>query len=174
MGEVIYAASTLKAFLASFIVVVVLFLLGLMGVLNGIFRRKEKTFVRFARGCAGVFLWIVAVVFVLVLFRAITSGSEIITVHLNNKQIAHDNCGDNSTCDRYILETQSGSNSYDLEVSKEAYDRAQVDSCYKVTYFSGKGFFGPLGASSQPEEQNTYHSISTITRIETAPCPGSV
>jgi hypothetical protein len=173
MGEVIYAASTLKAFLASFIVVLVLFLLGLMGVLNGIFRRKEKTFVRFARGCAGVFLWIVALVFVFVLFRSITSGSEVITVHVNDKQIAHDNCGDNSTCDRYILETQSGSNSYDLEVSQEAYGRAEVDACYKVTYFSGKGFFGPLGSSNQPENENTYKLISTITRIETAPCTSS-
>ena len=173
MGEVIYAASTLKAFLASFVLVLVLFLLGLMGVLNGIFRRKEKTFVRFARGCAGVFLWLIALAFVFVLFRSITSGSEMITVHVNDKQIAHDNCGDNSTCDRYILETQSGSNSYDLEVSKEAYDRAQLDSCYEVTYFSGKGFFGPLGSSNQPKNENTYQSISTITRIETAPCSTS-
>lgn len=170
MGEVIYAASTLKAFLASFIVLGILFLLGLIGVLNGIFRRNEKTFVRFARGCAGVFLWMIALAFVFVLFRSITSGSEIITIHVNDKQVAHDNCGDNSTCDRYILETQSGSKFYDLEVSKEAYNKAQVDSCYKVTYFSGKGFFGPFGSSNQPENENTYESISTITRIETAPC----
>lgn len=167
MGEVIYAASTLKAFLASFVVLLFLFLLGLTGVLNGIFRRQEKTFVRIARGCAGGFLWIIALVFAFVLYRSITSGSEIITVHVNDKQIAHDNCGDNSTCDRYVLETQSGSKSYDLEVSEEAYNKVQIDSCYKVTYFSGKGFFGP---STQPENESTYQSISTITRIETAPC----
>jgi hypothetical protein len=161
----------LKGFLASFIVVLVLFLLGLMGVLNGIFRRKEKTFVRVARGCAGLFLWIIGLVFVFVLFRSITSGSEVITVHVNDKQIAHDNCGDNETCDRHILETQAGSKSYDLEVSEEAYDKAQIDSCYKVTYFSGKGFFGPFVQSGQPENENTYESISTITRIETAACP---
>lgn len=167
MGEVIYATSTLKAFLASFVVVLFLFLLGLMGVLNGIFRRQEKTFVRVARGCAGVFLWIAALAFVFVLYRSITSGSQVITVHVNDKQIAHDNCGDNSTCDRHILETQSGPKFYDLEVSEEAYDKVQIDSCYKVTYFAGKGLFSPF---TQPETESTYESVSTITRIETAPC----
>ena len=168
MGEVIYAASTLKAFLASFVVLLFLFLLGLLGVLNGIFRRQEKTFVRIARGCAGFFLWVIPAVFAFLVFRSMTTGAEEVTVHVNEKQIAHDNCGDNSTCDRHILETQSGTKFYDMEVSEEAYDKVQIDSCYKVTYFSGAGFFGP---STQPESESTYQYLSTITRIETAACP---
>ncbi len=165
MGEVIYSTSPLQAFLWSIVVVLILGILGLIGVLNGIFRRKEKTFLRAARGCAGIFLWIIGLVFAFIVFRSFTSGSEIITVHLNDKQIAHDNCGDNGTCTRYILETQSGSKFSDLEVKEEAYSKAQIDSCYSVTYYSGKGLFGGS------ENEYAYESISNITRIETVACP---
>ena len=165
MGEVIYATSSLKAFLSSFIVILVLGILGLVGVLNGIRRRHEKPFVRFARGCAGVFLWIVAGVFAFVIFRSVTSGAKTITIHLNDKQVAQGNCGDGDTCTRYVLETQSGSVFYDFEVNEEAYNKAQIDTCYAVTYFSGAGFFG------NAETVNSYQSISTVTRIETAACP---
>jgi hypothetical protein len=171
MGEVIYSASTLKAFLPSFIVVLVLFLLGLVGVLNGIFRRKEKALVRVAWGCAGVFLWMIALSSGFLVFRAITVGTKVIRVSVNDKQIAHDNCGDSNTCDRHILETQSGSNFYDLEVNEEAYDKAQIDSCYEITYFSRRAVFGPFGPTEQASQVPTYQSISTVTRIETAPCP---
>ncbi|SRR6266540_492538 len=152
-------------FFWSFVVILVLGVLGLMGVLNGIFRRKEKTFVRIARGCAGVFMWIIAAVFAFVVFRSITSGSKTINVHLNDKQIATDNCNNGDTCTRYVLETQSGTNFYDVEVNESAYNKAQIDSCYTITYFSGKGFFGTS------ETENSYQSISNATRVETAACP---
>ncbi len=167
MGEVIYSTTTWQTFFWSFVVILVLGVLGLIGVLNGIFRRKEKTFVRITRGCAGVFLWMIGLVFAFVVFRSITSGAQTITVHLNDKQIATGNCNDGDTCTRYVLETQSGTNFIDIDVSKAAYEKAQVDSCYAVTYFSGRGFFG------QPASENSYQSISNVTRIETAACPAS-
>src|SRR5215216_1114511 len=137
MGEVIYAASSLKAFGSLIAVILVLGLVGLLGVLNGIFRRKEKLFVRIARGCAGIFFWLLGAVLIYVVFNAMTTGSETTTVHVNDKQIATDNCADGGTCTRYILETQANARFLDLVVSEEAYNKVQIDSCYSVTYYSG-------------------------------------
>jgi hypothetical protein len=165
MGEVIYSTTSWQTFFWSFVIILVLGVLGLIGVLNGIFRRKEKTFVRIVRGCAGIFLWVIGLAFAFVVFRSITSGSKTITVHLNDKQIATDNCGDGDTCKRYVLETQSGTNFVDIDVNETAYNKAQIDSCYAVTYFSGKGFFGGS------ESENSYQSIHNVTRIEAVACP---
>ena len=164
MGEVIYSTTSWQTFFWSFVVILVLGVLGLIGVLNGIFRRKEKTFVRIARGCAGVFLWMIGLVFAFLVFRSITTGAQTISVHLDDKQVATDNCNDGDTCTRYVLETKSGTKSFDIDVNKSAYDKAQVDSCYKVTYFSGNGFF------AQPETEYSYQSISNVTRVETVAC----
>ena len=165
MGEVIYAASSLKAFGALIAVILVLGLVGLMGVLNGIFRRKEKTFVRIARGCAGIFFWFLGAVLIYVVFNAMTTGSETMTVQVTDKQIATDNCVDGGTCRRYVLETQANSRFIDLAVSEEAYDKVEIDSCYLVTYYSGDGLLG------RSDDTSSYDLIDTITRIETAACP---
>ena len=165
MGEVVYAASSLKAFGSLIAVILVLGLVGLLGVLNGIFRRKEKPFVRVARGCAGVFFWLLAAVLIYVVYNSMTSGSEIMTVQVNDKQVANDNCGDGETCKRYILESQSNVRSIDLVVNEETYNKVQIDSCYSVTYYSGNGLFG------RSENGSSYDLIDTITRIETAMCP---
>ena len=165
MGEVIYAASSLKAFGSLIAVILVLGLVGLLGVLNGIFRRKEKPFVRIARGCAGIFFWLLGAVLIYMVYNSMTSGSETMTVQVNDKQIANDNCGDGETCKRYILETQSNARSIDLVVNEDAYDKVQIDSCYVVTYYSGNGLFGRSG------NEPSYDLIDTITRIETAACP---
>ena len=95
-------------------------------------------------------------------YRSITGDAKTITTHLNDKQIAHDNCGDNSTrtCTRYILETQAGTKFYDLNVNETTYEKAEIDACYAVTYYPGKGLFG------QPEYADAYETVSNITRIE--------
>lgn len=165
MGEVVYAASSLKAFGSFIVIILVLGLVGLMGVLNGIFRRNEKTFVRIARGCAGVFFWLLGAVLIYVVYNSLTSGSETMTVQVNDKQIANDNCADGGTCRRYILESRSNVRFIDLVVNEDAYHKVQIDSCYVVTYYSGEGLFG------RPKNTSSYDSIDTITRIETAPCP---
>src|SRR5215212_7994149 len=165
MGEVIYAASSLKAFGSLIAVILVLGIVGLVGVLNGIFRRKEKPFVRIARGCAGVLFWLLAAVLIYMVYNSMTSGSETMTVQVNDKQIANDNCGDGETCKRYILETQANARFLDLVVSEEAYNKVQIDKCYSVTYYSGDGLFG------RSDNGSSYDSIDTITRIETAACP---
>jgi hypothetical protein len=165
MGEVIYSATLLQTFVWAFVIVLALMILGLVGVLNGIFRRKEKAIVRIARGGAGISLFVIGVALTFVTFRSITNGSKTINVHLDDKQIANDNCGDSSTCTRYVLETQGYGNFYDLDVNEKTYNLAEIDSCYVVTYYPNEGLMR-LSDSNGP-----YKTVSNITRIETTTCP---
>ena len=162
MGEVIYTTSSLKAYGALIAVIAVLGLLGLVGVLNGIRRRHEKPFVRIARGCSGVFFWLLGVVLLYVIFNAMTTGSKTLTVQVTDKEVTN-TCLTSQTC--YVLETRSNSRSVDLVVSEEAYNKVQIDSCYAVTYYSGQGLFG------RTDDGSSADTIDTVTRIETAACP---
>jgi amino acid transporter len=167
MGEVIYFVSPLQAFMGSFATVAFLFLLGVVGLAMGILRRREKPLVRFVMGGLGVFLIVAGATLGFVAIRSMTGGSQTFTAQLSNKQIANDNCGNdssNSTCTRYILETQSGSKLYDLDVTKETYEKAQVKSCYSVTYYPSHGLFG------KPVYLNSYESVSNISQIESVAC----
>jgi hypothetical protein len=163
MGEVIYAASSLKAFGALIAVILVLGLVGLMGVINGIRRRHEKMFVRVARGCAGVFFWLLGVVLLYVVYNSMTTGSKTMTVQVNDKQVSTNNCVTGETC--YVLKARTNSRFVDLVVNEEAYNKVQVDSCYLITYYSGEGLLG------KSTNESAYDMIDTITRIETANCP---
>jgi ABC-type transport system involved in multi-copper enzyme maturation permease subunit len=165
MGQVIYSASLFQAFIWSFVTILLVSTLGVLGLGLSVVRRGEKTFVRMAMGCAGIFLCVVGAALALIVYRSMTIGAKTITAHLNDKQIAHDNCGDNSTCTRYVLEMQAEKKFYDLNVTEAAYEKAQVDSCYVVTYYPSKGLF------SEPSYADSYETISTITHIETARCP---
>ena len=164
MNEIIYSTTPLQTFLWSFVIISALVIFGVIGVLNGLFRRRERTLLRLARGGSGAFLFFIGVALAFITLRSIRNGFETINVHLNDKQIATDNCGDNGTCRRYILESQAGGNFYDLDVNEETYNKAHIDSCYMVTFFPNKGL---LGIS---EDANAYQSISNITRIETVTC----
>jgi len=164
MGEVIYSTTLLQTFVWAVVLILVLIILGVVGVLNGIFRRNEKLMIRIARGGSGIFLFLTGVALAFVATRSIRNGSQMVTVHLNDKQIATGNCGDGETCTRYVLETQAGTNFYDMDVNKETYNRAKIDTCYLVTYYAGSSLFG------SPAAENSYQSITNITRIETAAC----
>ncbi|HLO28703.1 MAG TPA: hypothetical protein VK249_06195 [Anaerolineales bacterium] len=164
MDPVIYSASPFQVFIWSFVIVVVLSILGISGIGTGIFRRKEKPLLRVARGCSGVLLIIVGIALAFVAFRSLTGGSQTIATHLNDKRVAVANCNNGDTCTHYVLETQAGSTFYDLDVTKATYEKAQVNSCYSVTYYPGNGLFG------KPDEVASYQSLSNITRIESVAC----
>jgi len=163
MGEVIYTTSSLKAYGAMIAVFLVLGLMGLMGVINGIRRKHEKMFVRVARGCSGVFFWLLGLVLLYVVYNSMTTGSKTMTVQVNAKHSSNENCVSGGSC--YILETQSNSRPVELVVSQEAYDKTQIDSCYLVTFYSGDGLLG------RSDDGSSYDKIDTVTRMETAACP---
>jgi len=162
MGEVIYDSSSLQAYGAVLAVVLILVLVGLWGVMNGIRRRHEKMFVRVARGCAGVFFWLLALVFLAFIYYATTTGSKTMTVQVNDKEISSNNCVSGDTC--YVLNAQTNSRFVDLVVSEEAYNQAQIDACYVISYFATDKFLVRTGDTSSS-------TIDTVTRIETAACP---
>ena len=118
MGEIIYTTSSLKAYGALLAVILVLGLMGSMGVINGIRRQHEKIVVRVARGCSGVFFWLLGVLLLYVAYNAMTTGSKTMTVQVNTKHSSNENCVNGGMC--YILETQTNSRSVDLVVSEEA------------------------------------------------------
>lgn len=168
MGEVIYSVSPWQAFMGSLEAFAFLFVLGVVGLGMGILRRRAKAPARFVMGALGVFLMVMGATLALITVRSITGGPQTFTAQLNDKQIANDNCGDGSTpstCARYILEARWDSTLYDLDVTKETYEKAQIDSCYSVTYYPSQGLLG------RPAYLNGYRSVSNITQIESVACP---
>ena len=163
MGEVIYGASSLKFYGALLGVLLVLGLMGIMGIVNGVRRKHERMFVRVARGCSGVFFWILGLVLLYLVYNSMTTGSKTVTVQVNAKEASGANCLSGGVC--YVLETESNSRSIDLVVAKEAYDKVQINSCYLVTFYSGDGLFG------RSDDGSSYDRIDTVTKMETAACP---
>jgi len=169
MGTVIYSASPLQAFQGLFITILVMLVLGVVGLAATIFQPKRGKGTRIAMGAAGGVLLMAGFVAAVFTFRTISSGAEAVAARLNDKTIAQENCGDNGeTCDRYILETSAGDVAYDFVVNAQAYDLAQVNTCYQVTFYKSKS---PLNAAA---DANAYQRIETITNIvvtDTSACP---
>jgi len=57
MNEVIYSTTPLQTFLWSFVIILALVIFGVIGVLNGLFRRRERTFLRLARDVRVLFFF---------------------------------------------------------------------------------------------------------------------
>ncbi|HEY2980951.1 MAG TPA: hypothetical protein VGJ22_07205, partial [Anaerolineales bacterium] len=153
----------LQAFLGSLTTIGFLLVLGVAGLGSALLRRNDGKLARSAMGAAGGFLLLVGVVMTLLTLRTMTAGSATVTALLNDKIIAEDSCGDNSTCSRYVLEMRSSTKSYDVQVDASAYERAQVNSCYQVNYYPGRGL---MGAS---QAVDSYEYVSNVTRVEALP-----
>jgi len=161
MGTVIYSASPIQAFLGAAGTILLIFVLGIAGIVAAALQRKQTRGVRTIMGTAGGFLLIVSCAYAAFTFLSASSGVQTVTANLDRKTIAQDNCGDNGeTCARYVLETTTGANAYDFNVPQQAYDKAQVNTCYKFTYYPNKGLFA--------SDSGSYQQINNVARIETA------
>jgi hypothetical protein len=161
MGTVIYSASPYQAFQGTLEAIFFIFVVGLIGIGFAIFRRKQSRSARLLVGILGIFLVIISFITAAFTMISISNGVQTITAQLNTKTIAEDNCGDNGeTCKRYVLETMNSTTAYDFNVSSDAYDKAQVNTCYKFIYYPNKGLF-----SNEPV---TFQQINNVSRIETA------
>jgi hypothetical protein len=168
MGEVVYTATVFEAFGYFFLAFIFFLLLGLSGLGVGIFRRKDRAVMRVVAGCSGLILCFAAAATAFVTFRSMTSGSETISARLNDKQVTTRKCGEDNrrTCTNYTLEIQTVSMFYDVAVGEGAYNSVDVNSCYSITYYPRRGL---PGLSGKPGD--SYQSIGSVTRIETAACP---
>ncbi len=162
MDDVIYSASPLQTFLGAFGMIAFFFALGIAGLGFGILRRNESTIARLAAAGAGVFLILAGIVSTVVTIGTINSGSQTVAIHVNDKFVALDNCGDSDTCERYMLETQSGTNSIDVQVNHATYDKTQIGGCYELTYYPGRSLLGGQ------EYEYSYQSVTNITRLAVA------
>jgi hypothetical protein len=92
---------------------------------------------------------------------SLSSSAQSVSLQLDNKRVVEDNCGDNGqTCTRYVLEAATSAMAYEFSVPRSAYDQAQVNTCYKITYYPSRSLL--------PASAGTYQQISSVTRIETA------
>lgn len=164
MGTVIYSASPLQAMLGALGTILLLLGIGIVGIGAAIFRRNQSRGSRIGLAIAGVFLLIVGLIYAGITLVSASSGAQTVNVLLNDKSIAQDNCGDNNgTCTRYVLETNSHNTVfYDFNVPSAAYDRAQVNTCYAISFYSSKSPFNVAADTS------SYHQVNAVTRIEVA------
>jgi hypothetical protein len=162
MENVIYSVTPLRVFLGSLGMIAFFIVLGLGGLASATFDRKQAALARFAIGGVGGFLLLVGAAMGFVTYRTMNSAAQTVAVRLNDKIVARDNCSNGGTCTRYVLEMQGGSKFYDVQVDENAYEQAQVQGCYRLTYYPGGGLFGP------PENADTYASISSVLQVEAA------
>jgi hypothetical protein len=137
--------------------------IGIVGIGIAIFKRNQSRGSRIGTAVAGVFLLIVGFVYAGITVVSVLNGVQTVTVLLNTKTVAVDNCGDNGqTCTRYVLETSNRTASYDFNVPQAVYQRAQVNTCYNVSYYMSKSPFNVTADTS------SYHQVSAVARIEEA------
>ena len=167
MGAVIYSASPIQAFLGSAGTILLIFAIGLTGIGVAIFRRSQSKGSRILTGILGGFLIIVSFIVAGITLTSISSQPRAVVLKVDNKEIVEDNCGDNGeTCTRYVLESTNSTTAFDFNVTRDAYDKVDLNACYKFTYYPNHGLFSSGAAS--------YQSIDTITSIESvdqASCP---
>jgi hypothetical protein len=169
MENLIYSVSPLRAFSGGIFLIAFLLLLGGVGALWAVFKRKEKPLPRIAMGCSSLVLLAASVGLMINFLITFQTGDKTVIVHINDKDIVESNCGDNgSTCTSYVLETNAGTKLYDFSVAREAYEKVEVESCYQFTYYPGRSLLGRY--LQETDYSDTYESVSTITRIEKVNC----
>ena len=81
MDNIIYSSSPLRAFSGGLIVIALLLVLGVIGALWAVFRRKERTIARIGMGFATIILILAGIGVAISLIRTIQSGDKTVAVH---------------------------------------------------------------------------------------------
>jgi len=165
MGTVVYSTSPLGTFMGTFLQMGFIFILGLFGLGWAVFSRKQGKVSRIVGGIIGLFLCGIGVLVLGLTVLNMFTSTQTVTVLVNRKTVAQDNCGDNGqTCARYVLETGTGAKSYDFTVPQDAFKGVIKGGCYQVTYYPNKGLFATNSGTDQ------YVATSFVTLImEQAP-----
>jgi len=159
MDSIIYATGPLGAFAGTFYTIGGIQAIGLVGLVYVFAHRDQTMRSRLGLVIASAFLCLAGIVFTIVTFANLATQTQNATALLKTKTIAMDNCGEGSTCTRYLLEMTAGSKSYAFTVVERAYNAAREGSCYQVTYYPTQGLFATDYGSDQ------YVATSYVTRI---------
>ena len=159
---VIYSVSPLGAFQNTLLTIGVLLAIGVVGLVYALLQRRQGKKGWVGLGIAGLFLCLMGILVLGVSVVNLFTSTQTATGTLDQKTVAEDNCGEDSTCTRYILSMTAGPTSYDFTVAERAYAAAQEGQCYQVVYYPNKGLFAG--------DANTagYVASSYITRITQA------
>lgn len=162
MGTVIYSASPLQALFGGIGTGLLVLALGVVGILVAIFRRNQGRGTRIALGVLGVLMLCAGTSVIALSGVSLLAGGKTVAVRLDNKQIAEQSCGQDTTttCPSYVLATSNSSGSFDFEVPLSAYDAAQPETCYFVSFVPRTSLFGSATTG--------YQRISSVTRIQVA------
>lgn len=160
MGTVIFSAGPLQTFLTSLGTILFFFVLGGISLGRALTGGQQGRGARLGLGLAGTVLLAAGVAMAFATIQTITSGDRTVAALLDDKVKARDSCGDGDTCLRFVLEMRAGGTSYDFSVPESAFERAEIGSCYQVTYYPNKGLF------SEPAQAESYVATSNVTRIE--------
>jgi len=163
MGTVIYSTSQFQAFLPTFGTIAFILVIAVFGLGSAFLNRNQRRGSRVGIGIAGGFLLVVGCVFAVLTFFTIMNGHKTVNVLLNSKTIAHDNNGNGQTTTRFVLETNRGNDLYDFNVPQNAYDKANVNTCYQITYFPRTALF-----SDPPTGNGSYQQVDAVTNVEIA------
>ena len=170
MDTVIYSASPLRAFSGLMFLTVFFFVLGLVGALTGIFRRRDHILKRLGAGCAGVVLLLAGVVMVITTYRSYQSGDKTVLLRVEEKNEVVRNCDSpGGTCRDYVVEGNTDGVYYTFGLGKDVWDIIEVDACYQFTYYPPKSLLGEY--LQDPQYAGLYESASSFTRIERVNCP---
>ena len=169
MGTVIYTATPLRAFAGGIFLIVFLFGLGLFGALWAIFGRKERAFMRFGMGCAGIILLLAGIGSTIATFLTYQNGDKTVLVQIQEKNEVTRNCND-TQCTDYVLETSDGEKYYVFGVEKDLWNKIEVSACYQFTYYPAKSLFGEY-LQEENDYPDLYETTGSITRIEKFNCP---
>jgi hypothetical protein len=162
MGTVIYSANLLWAFLSPLGSILFTSAIGVFALIAAFRQRKQGRGVQIILGICGVFLLAFSLITVNQMVSSFLSGTETITMHVDDKSIGRGNCGNGSTCTHYDLAATAGQVSYDLRVNPQAYNAVHSNTCYRMTFYKYKPFMSAI------PDTDLYHRIEVITRIEIA------
>ena len=167
----IYSASSLGAFSGSLFLIGFLFILGLGNLLLLFLTRnprKKRKVGDMVLGLISGLLLLFGVLSAIVTFNTYQNGDKTVRVQAVEKRENTVKCGD-FYCTEYGVETTDGDKFYVFGLEKDTWDKVEVESCYRFTYYP----FKPLLADYvQPESQypNMYETTGYITLIEKIGC----
>lgn len=169
MGDLIYSVSALRAFSGSIIGVVILFLLGLGTPTLVLFDRKESIFKKVAIVFLGLIILSTGVLIMLGSYRQYQGGDTTILVQVLEKRESTGWCN-RRLCTDYTAETSDGQKRYIFNLKEKVWDKMEVHSCYRFTYYPFQPLFSGL-TQGEYQYPSLYEPTGEITQIEKVNCP---
>jgi hypothetical protein len=125
-----------------------------------LFDRKESVSKKVVTVFLGMIILATGILIMLGSYRQYQSGEKTILVQALEKRESTGWCN-RSLCTDYIAETSDGEKRYLFNLKEKIWEKVEVDSCYRFTFFP----FQPLFNTAY-QYPSLYETTGEITRIE--------